>query len=189
MCSREKIGKRFFIWNAAETSAVKGANAAHRRIRSCWERVITASVKLGRPTHRSLPHELASMFLTCELLVMTERPKDIFLTWVDAFNRADIDALMRHYHDDAVNHQVAEEPVSGYRAIRSMFEREFAMDEMNCIVENLFEDGEWAIMEWRDPLGLWGCGFFEFRNGKIAFQRGYWDKLSFLKQHGLPIPR
>ena len=25
------------------------------------------------------------------------------------------------------------------------------------------------------------------REGKIAFQRGYWDKLSFLKLHGLPI--
>lgn len=23
----------------------------------------------------------------------------------------------------------------------------------------------------------------------IVFQRGYWDKLSFLRQHGLPIPR
>jgi hypothetical protein len=25
--------------------------------------------------------------------------------------------------------------------------------------------------------------------GKIAFQRGCWDKLSFLRQQGLPIPR
>jgi hypothetical protein len=24
-------------------------------------------------------------------------------------------------------------------------------------------------------------------DGRIAFQRGYWDKLSFLKMHGLPI--
>jgi limonene-1,2-epoxide hydrolase len=34
---------------------------------------------------------------------------------------------------------------------------------------------------------LRGCGFFHVRDGKIAFQRGYWDKLSFLKLHGLPI--
>jgi hypothetical protein len=26
------------------------------------------------------------------------------------------------------------------------------------------------------------------RDGRIAFQRGYWDKLSFLRQHGLPLP-
>jgi hypothetical protein len=24
-------------------------------------------------------------------------------------------------------------------------------------------------------------------DGRIAFQRGYWDKLSFLKMHGLPV--
>lgn len=31
-----------------------------------------------------------------------------------------------------------------------------------------------------------GCGFFHVQNDKIVFQRG-WDKLSFLKQHGLPV--
>jgi hypothetical protein len=41
--------------------------------------------------------------------------------------------------------------------------------------------------EWRDPLGLRGCGFFTVHDGRIAFQRGYWDKLSFLKMHGLPV--
>jgi limonene-1,2-epoxide hydrolase len=50
----------------------------------------------------------------------------------------------------------------------------------------LFEDGEWAILEWRDPLGLRGCGFFHVRDGRIAFQRGYWDELSFLRLHGRP---
>jgi hypothetical protein len=54
-------------------------------------------------------------------------------------------------------------------------------------VENIFEDGDVAILEWRDPLGLRGCGFFHVRDGKIVFQRGYWDKLSFLRLHGLPV--
>ncbi len=68
-----------------------------------------------------------------------------------------------------------------------MFKRGFAAAEMRCIVENLFQDGEWAILEWRDPKGLRGCGFFQVRDGKIAFQRGYWDKLSFLKSHAIPL--
>ena len=68
-----------------------------------------------------------------------------------------------------------------------MFEKEFAQAEMICLVENMFEDNEWAIMEWRDPLGLRGCGFFKIVNEKIVFQRGYWDKLSFFKAHNLPI--
>lgn len=115
-------------------------------------------------------------------------PKQVVLAWVDAFNRADADALAGLYHDTAVNHQVAETPVEGREAIRTMFAREFARATMVCIVENLFEDGEWAILEWRDPAGLRGCGFFRVRDGRIAFQRGYWDKLSFLRLHGLPLP-
>jgi hypothetical protein len=55
-------------------------------------------------------------------------------------------------------------------------------------VENIFEDGEWAMLEWRDPLGLRGCGFFHVVAGRIVFQRGYWDRLSFLRLHGLPLP-
>ena len=68
-----------------------------------------------------------------------------------------------------------------------MFVNEFATSKMVCIVAHIFEDGEWAIMEWKDPLGLRGCGFFHVQNDKIVFQRGYWDKLSFLKQHGLTV--
>ena len=110
------------------------------------------------------------------------------LAWVDAFNRADIDALTEFYSEDAINHQVAEAPVHGRAAIRQMFADGFASATMVCIVENLFVDGDWAILEWRDPLGLRGCGFFHVIDGKIVFQRGYWDKLSFLRAQGLPLP-
>ncbi len=116
------------------------------------------------------------------------KPKRLVQTWVEAFNRADISALVAMYAEDAINHQVAESPVQGRENIRQMFATEFAKATMHCIIENLFEDGEWAILEWRDPLGLRGCGFFHVIGGKIAFQRGYWDKLSFLRQHGLPLP-
>jgi ketosteroid isomerase-like protein len=115
-------------------------------------------------------------------------PREVVSTWVDAFNRGDADALAGLYAEDAVNHQVPETPVTGRAAIRRMFAAEFDRAEMVCIVENLFQDGEWAILEWRDPGGLRGCGFFHVRHGKIVFQRGYWDKLSFLRQHGLPVP-
>jgi ketosteroid isomerase-like protein len=115
-------------------------------------------------------------------------PKTVVRTWVDAFNRGDVDALAALYAEDAVNHQVVEAPLVGRAAIRAMFAREFALADMTCIVENLFEDGEWAMLEWRDPLGLRGCGFFHVVDGKIRFQRGYWDRLSFLRQQGLPLP-
>ena len=115
-------------------------------------------------------------------------PKSVVEAWIDAFNRADVEGVVSLYTEDAVNHQVAESPVEGRGAIREMFTREFGSAEMTCIAENLFEDGEWAILEWRDPLGLRGCGFFHVVDGKIHFQRGYWDKLSFLRLQGLPLP-
>jgi limonene-1,2-epoxide hydrolase len=111
-------------------------------------------------------------------------PKQVVAEWVKAFNRADVDALAAMYAEDAVNHQVAESAVEGREAIREFFRAGFAAAEMHCLVENLFEDGEWAILEWRDPTGLRGCGFFHVVDGKILFQRGYWDKLSFLRLHG-----
>ncbi|MBP1756912.1 MAG: SnoaL-like polyketide cyclase [Firmicutes bacterium] len=115
------------------------------------------------------------------------KPKDVLCQWVDVFNNADTEAIAALYDDNAINHQVANEPVIGKDAIKSTFEQEFAQAKMVCIVENIFEDGQWAILEWRDPLGLRGCGFFQVVNNKIIFQRGYWDKLSFLKQHNLPL--
>jgi len=115
-------------------------------------------------------------------------PKDVVMKWVEVFNRGNAEEIAEYYSENAINHQVAEQPVEGKNAIFKMFATEFARAEMTCIIENIFEDGEWAILEWKDPLGLRGCGFFQIQKGKIIFQRGYWDKLSFLKMHNLPIP-
>jgi limonene-1,2-epoxide hydrolase len=115
-------------------------------------------------------------------------PRETVSKFVDLFNKKDAFGLAELYHEDAINHQVANEPIVGNKRIREMFENEFALAEMVCIVENIFEDGEWGILEWKDPLGLRGCGFFHVIEDKIKFQRGYWDKLSFLRQHKLQIP-
>ncbi|HVY86305.1 MAG TPA: nuclear transport factor 2 family protein [Caulobacterales bacterium] len=111
-------------------------------------------------------------------------PRIVLTAWIDAFNHADADRLAAMYAEDAVNHQVVFEPVVGREAIRAMFEREFAKAEMHCIPENMFFDGEWAILEWRDPNGLRGCGFFHIVDKHIVFQRGYWDQLSFQRAQG-----
>ena len=117
-----------------------------------------------------------------------QTPAEVVQTWVDAFNAGDVGALTALYAEDATNHQVVQEPVVGRAAIRAMFEEEFARADMTCLVENLFEDGHWAILEWKDPKGLRGCGFFNVVKGQIRFQRGYWDRLSFLRHQGLDEP-
>jgi hypothetical protein len=50
-----------------------------------------------------------------------------------------------------------------------MFADEFTSAKMTCISENIFEVGEWAILEWKDPNKLRGCGSFQFQNLIIQF--------------------
>lgn len=116
-------------------------------------------------------------------------PRQVVETWVERFNKADVDGLAALYAEEATNHQIVKDPVKGRAAIRAMFEGEFANAEMTCLIEVLHEmtDGKTVALEWRDPNGLRGCGFFTIEGGQIVFQRGYFDQLSFLKLQNLPI--
>jgi limonene-1,2-epoxide hydrolase len=114
-------------------------------------------------------------------------PKQLVQEWVSRFNLADVDGMASLYAPDATNHQVVMEPLLGREAIRHMLLTEFGRAKMTCIVENIFEDGEWAILEWKDPNGLRGCGFFHVRNNQIIFQRGYFDQLSFFRFQGIAV--
>ena len=131
-------------------------------------------------------------------------PKKVVHRWVEAFNRQDVDALTSLYAADAVNFQVAFEPVHGKHAIRQMFDEAFtSFPDMGFEVENLIEDGDWAALEWRGwgtQLGtfsgypatgeryeLRGCGFFLIHDGLIRYQRGYFDRATWFKQIGVAI--
>jgi len=37
------------------------------------------------------------------------------------------------------------------RGTRQSFGQGAVAAEMKCIVENLFQDGDWAMLQWRDP--------------------------------------
>jgi ketosteroid isomerase-like protein len=113
---------------------------------------------------------------------------EVVRQWVERFNAADVDGLLDLYAEDAVNHQVVTEPLRGRAAIRRLFEADFGRARMVCVPERIHDAGEWAILEWTDPKGLRGCGFFLVRDGRIRFQRGYFDQLSFFRLHGIPIP-
>lgn len=131
--------------------------------------------------------------------------KRLLQNWIDAFQACDVDAVVACYADNAVNHQVAAgEPAVGIEQIRKDTAEFFqGFPDAWSRVENLIGDGDWAVWEWvgggtftgefygNQPTGktfeIRGCGFFNFRDSKIVMQRGYWDKLSWFKQVGLPI--
>jgi ketosteroid isomerase-like protein len=54
-------------------------------------------------------------------------PRQLVQAWVEAFNRADVDALASFYITGAVNHQVAETPVQGRENIRQMLLPRFSL--------------------------------------------------------------
>lgn len=131
--------------------------------------------------------------------------KQLIRKWIDAFVKKDLEAVMDCYADNAVNFQVAAgEPAVGKEQIRKDMKEFFkGFPDSYSIVENIIADEDWAAWEWNgggtftgefygnQPTGksfeLRGCGFLQFKDGKIVFQRGYWDKLTWFKQVGLPI--
>lgn len=61
-------------------------------------------------------------------------------------------------------------------------------DVVYKIEERIYESGDTAILQWKDPAGFKGGGFFQFKDGQIIHQKGYFDQLSFFKANGVPIP-
>jgi ketosteroid isomerase-like protein len=98
-------------------------------------------------------------------------PRAVLEQWISRFNTRDVESLAALYAEDAINYQVALEPVVGREAIKARFARDFATAEMVCVPDAIHEAGDDVALEWRDPKGL----------------RGYWDKLSFLRLHNLPL--
>lgn len=116
-------------------------------------------------------------------------PTELMREWIRRFNAADIEGLAQMYAENVVNDQaVFSEPLVGRDAVRELLEIDFGRAKMECIEERIYECGDTAILQWKDPAGLKGCGFFQFKDGQIIHQKGYFDQLSFFKANGLPIP-
>ena len=62
-------------------------------------------------------------------------PRELVEEWIRRFNSGDAESLAELYDQDAVNHQVVQEPVVGRTAICEMFRREFAAARTTCIPE------------------------------------------------------
>lgn len=131
--------------------------------------------------------------------------KELLRIWIDAFEAKDIELVTGCYAADAVNFQIAiGVPAVGIDRIAADNQEFFrGFPDAWASVENLIGDRDWAAWEWigggtflgefygQEPTGrafeIRGCGFFNFHDGKIQTQRGYWDKLSWFSQIGLPV--
>lgn len=133
-------------------------------------------------------------------------PKQVIKAWVLAFNARDAEAAASLYHEDAENIQIAlGVPLKGRAAILEDLQKFFLHTPDSVTrIENLFQEGDWVMLEWSGggtfypaadkgdltngkPYKLQGCGFFHVLDGKIRFQRGYWDKATWFEQVGIPV--
>jgi steroid delta-isomerase-like uncharacterized protein len=132
-------------------------------------------------------------------------PKQVLTKWVDAFNSHDAAAAAALFHETSTNIQLpAGKSADGRQAALDHFPALFlAFPDCRTQINCVFEDGEWAILEWtlsgtflgefagHPPTGrsftLHGCEFFQVADGKIRFQRGYWDRATWFGQIGLPL--
>lgn len=130
---------------------------------------------------------------------------ELLQNWIDAFQACDVERVVACYAEDAVNFQIATgEPAVGRERIEEDTRQFFhAFPDAWSTVENLIGDGDRAAWEWigggtflgklgdieptNKTFEIRGCGFFKFREGLIIEQHGYWDKLSWFEQIGIPI--
>ena len=95
------------------------------------------------------------------------KPKEVLEKWIDCFNKADAYHIAELYATNAVNHQVANEPIIGKESIYKMFVNEFATAKMVCTVENIFEDDvpydlDAPVIEIpREDYGIWYVDMME----------------------------
>lgn len=115
------------------------------------------------------------------------RPKEIVTKWVKRFNAGDAAGIAELYHEDAVNHQVTQEPVVGRGATRALFAREFAAAKMVCIVEAIHEAGEVAALEMARPARTARLRLLYCAGRAYRFPARLLGQALIPKMHGLPI--
>ncbi|MFT8245210.1 nuclear transport factor 2 family protein [Roseomonas sp. BN140053] len=104
--------------------------------------------------------------------------------WVQAYNRRDLGEIMHLYSPDAVMELAPGGTSFGVNEIRSRLAKTFATLGMSLLIRNEIYMGQWAAIEWQDPVGLEGCTIFRIEEGLIRLHRSYWDSAKLIAAYG-----
>lgn len=114
---------------------------------------------------------------------MTSENRAVVQSLADAWAAKDIEAIMGHFTDDIVYHNMPMDPAEGTEAVRTAIEGFLAMAD-SIVFETLNElsDENVVLNERVDTFVIGGnptpikvMGTFELRDGKIARWRDYFD--------------
>ncbi len=103
-----------------------------------------------------------------------------------AWGRGDVDAIMAHFTDDAVYHNMPMEPQVGVADIRAFITGFLGTSTIEFITHRQTVNGDVVMNERTDvfhmgdkTISLPVMGVFELRDGKIAAWRDYFDMGAF----------
>ena len=106
----------------------------------------------------------------------------IVTEFCNAWNRADADAIVAAFTDDAVYHNIPMEPIVGREAIDAVVRRFLAGGNVRFDTLHQTAGGDIVMNERVDTIERDGStvalpvmGVFELRDGKIAAWRDYFD--------------
>ena len=114
---------------------------------------------------------------------MTVENRAVVKSLADAWAALDIEAIMGHFTDDIVYHNIPMEPAEGHEAVRSVIEGFLGMaDSIVFDTLNEVSEGDLVLNERVDTFVIGGnetpikvMGVFELSDGKISRWRDYFD--------------
>lgn len=115
---------------------------------------------------------------------------EVVTRFVAAFNARDVNAVMAFFAEDAVYHNMPNQPLKGTGAIRKAIESFVTpASKIDWEILRIAETGNAVLTERVDRFVLNGkevalpvMGTFEFANGKITAWRDYFDLATWQRQ-------
>mgnify|MGYP002627226973 CR=1 FL=1 len=98
--------------------------------------------------------------------------KELIGKYMEVFNTKNSDVLSQFYSKNAIIQRSNGEPMFGWDELVDYLKKDLQTAKTRKI-ENIFEDGEWAVLEWSEVGGKRGCKIFKIVAEKILVQRNY----------------
>jgi limonene-1,2-epoxide hydrolase len=113
----------------------------------------------------------------------------------EAFGRLDIEAVYDLLDENVVYQNMAQEPLHGKQALRTMWSGFDRIDKLDLKIHNMLAAGDVVLNERLDHLVLAGrdvyipmAAAFVVKNGKVTSWREYYDMRTMEQQMGKPHP-
>jgi taurine dehydrogenase small subunit len=130
--------------------------------------------------------------------------QQVWLSYIDAWNRHDVEAILAHVTDDFIYDErpaTMDRPLRGRLAFRAYLERTFtafpdlridvtsfdagsALGVSESIMRGTHSGKLGALPATQKRITTRVACIFEVRNGKLAHERLYWDRANTLRQLG-----